>query len=126
VIDAKRGFYPVLYPAWLLVCAISFYALRSAPDPARPSELFTPTTAREEALGHLREFDPTRFDDYKVVDAGVYRDPASGERSWIVLCDTVPRSALKRAVVVDLDARSGKVLRTRRPAGVPVEDFRIP
>ena len=36
-------------------------------------------------------------------------------RSWIVLCDAVPHTALKQAVVVELDARDGKLLMIRKP-----------
>ena len=34
---------------------------------------------------------------------------------WIVLCDAVPHTALQRAVVVELDATSGKLLQIRPP-----------
>ena len=36
-------------------------------------------------------------------------------RRWIVLCDAVPHTALQRAVVVELDARDGKLLLIRKP-----------
>lgn len=36
-------------------------------------------------------------------------------RRWVVLCDAVPHSALKRAVVVELDASDGKLLNVRKP-----------
>ena len=36
-------------------------------------------------------------------------------RSWIVLCDAVPHTALQRAVVVELDAANGKLLKVRAP-----------
>lgn len=36
-------------------------------------------------------------------------------RRWIVLCDAVPHTALKRAIVVELDAGDGKLLKIRKP-----------
>jgi hypothetical protein len=86
----------------------------------------TPEIAKTNALSHLRSFDPARFETYHVIDAGVYRDPELDEKVWVVICDTTPRSSLVRAVVVDLDATSGEVIRTRRPAGIEVEEFPIP
>jgi len=124
--EARGRLYPLLYPAWALVCAMAFVALTGAADPSRPSGRVSPEDAKASALGHLREFDRERFVSYHVIDAGVYRDVQRDEKIWVVLCDTTPRSALARAVVVDLDADSGRVVRTRRPAGVPLEEFPIP
>lgn len=86
----------------------------------------TPAEARLAALEHLREFDPVRFADYHVIDAAVYRDLELDQRVWVVICDSTPRSALARAVVVDLDAATGNVMRSRRPSATPVEEFPIP
>ena len=36
-------------------------------------------------------------------------------KRWIVLCDAVPHTALNQAVVVELDARDGKLLTIRKP-----------
>ena len=36
-------------------------------------------------------------------------------RRWIVLCDAVPHTSFKRAVVVELDASDGKLLTIRKP-----------
>lgn len=124
--EARSRLYPLFYPAWALVCALLFVALRDAPDPARPTGRVSPLEAKAAALAHLRAFDAERFAAYHVVDAGVYSDPKRREKVWVVLCDATPRSALSRAVIVDLDAGTGRVVRTRRPAGVPIEEIAIP
>ncbi len=36
-------------------------------------------------------------------------------RRWVVLCDAVPHTALKRAIVVELDAGDGTLLLIRKP-----------
>ena len=124
--EPRSRFYISLYPAWVLVCAVLFLMVRDAPDPSRPSGRMTPEKARLTALSHLRAFDAARFGEYHVIDAAVYRDLELDERVWVVICDSTPRSALRRAVVVDLDANDGVVIRTRRPASTPIEEFPIP
>ena len=124
--DARRRFYPALYPAWIVVCALLFLVLRDAPDPSRPSGRMTPAQARVTALEYLAKYDAARFGTYHVIDAAVYRDVQRDERVWVVICDSTPRSALKRAVIVDLEADTGEVVRTRRPAATPIEEFPIP
>lgn len=86
----------------------------------------TPDDAKLAALSHLRSFDSDRFDSYHVIDAAVYRDVKRDAKVWVVICDSTPRSALARAVVVDIDAASGEVIRSRRPSEAEIEEFPIP
>ena len=52
-----------------------------------------------------------QFRGYDAVHVALSDD----HRRWIVLCDAVPHTALQNAVVVELDARSGRLLTTRKP-----------
>lgn len=114
------------YPLWAIVSAGLFVALLGAEDRARPAGRVTPAEAKAVALAHLRSLDGARFGAYHVIDANVYRDVSRNESVWIVICDSTPRSALSKAVVVDLDAATGEVVRTRRPAGARLEELPIP
>jgi hypothetical protein len=125
VIKVRRQFYPVLYPLWALLCAAMFGALLGEEDRARPAGRLTPAEAKTIALAHLRSIDEERFGNYHVIDANAYRDVSRGERVWIVICDSTPRSALAKAVVVDLDTATGSVVRTRRPVSPRLEEFPI-
>ena len=52
-----------------------------------------------------------QYRGYEAVHVALHDD----RRRWIVLCDAVPHTALKRAIVVELDARDGKLLTIRKP-----------
>lgn len=103
----KRGW--LLYPMWMVVCAVLFLALRGAEDPSRRRDRILSNQAGVRALQVLQEKAPDRFNKYEVVHV------AWADSRWIVLCDAVPRTALREAVVVELDGRSGKLLTIRRP-----------
>jgi len=51
---------------------------------------------------------------YRAYEAG-HVALSDDHHRWIVLCDAVPHTALQRAVVVELDAGNGKLLKVRPP-----------
>ena len=101
--------YWLLYPAWIAFCAVLFLALRGAQDPSRPRGRVLSDDAAAIAVRVLRAQPPYR--GYEAVHVALNDD----RRRWIVLCDAVPHTALQRAVVVELDARDGKLLVIRKP-----------
>jgi hypothetical protein len=101
--------YWLLYPAWIAICVVLFLALRGAGDPSRPKGKVLSNDAAAIAVGIVRR--QPRFRGYEAVHVA-----ANDDRSrWIVLCDAVPHTALQRAIVVELDARDGKLLGIRKP-----------
>jgi hypothetical protein len=73
------------------------------------------TEAGQHALAALRRSDPARFGTYEVVHVTWAREDEIGSKSrWIVLCDAPQRSALERAIVVEIDPATGEPLRLRR------------
>jgi hypothetical protein len=106
------------FAAWTLLCAAAFVALGDAEDSSRPVGRISPYQAEIAALEHLRSLDASAFAKFETVDAAIYRDRSSGKRIWLVLCDDETPSELARAVVVEIDATSAQVLRTRRPGGL--------
>ncbi len=96
----------------------------SADDPPGPEGRITPAATEAADLSRLREFDPERFAAYHVIDAGLHRDTNRARRVRGVSCDAMPRSGLTRAVEVVSD--DGRIILTRRPAGVSLEEFPIP
>ena len=110
-----RPFLP-LYVGWICVCAILFVLLRGAEDPSRRRGRILSTEAGQRALASLRARDPQRFANYEVVHVAAARAGEGGEGGrWVVLVDRVPHTALREALVVELDEGSGKVLLVRRP-----------
>jgi hypothetical protein len=101
--------YWFLYPAWIVLCVVLFLALRRADDPSRPRGRVLSNDAAAIAVQVLRTDGPYR--GYEAVHVALSDD----HRRWLVLCDAVPHSALERAVVVELDARDGKLLTIRKP-----------
>ena len=97
--------YWLLYPAWIFVCAVLFIALRGAEDPSRPRGR---VLSNDAAAIAVRVLDQRR---YEAVHVALSDD----RKRWIVLCDAVPHTALQRAIVVELDAASGKLLKVRAP-----------
>ena len=98
-----------LYLAWIVICAIAFFALRHADVPSRKRDSILSNQAGRMALDHLRRHDRQKFGDYEFVHVA-----RSGDR-WIVLCDRVPHTALAEAIVVELRSADGALLRIRRP-----------
>lgn len=104
--------------AWTALCATAFVALGGAEDPSRPRGRISPYQAEIAAREHLLSVDASAYARFETVDAAIYRDPATGRRVWLVLCDDEVPTRLARAVVVEIDAESGSVIRIRRPGGV--------
>ena len=100
--------YWLLYPAWIAVCAVLFLALRGADDPSRPRGRVLSNDAAAIAVRVL----PRQYRGYEAVHVALSDD----HKRWVVLCDAVPHSTLQRAVVVELDARDGRLLTIRKPA----------
>jgi hypothetical protein len=101
--------YFLLYPAWILACVVLFLALRGAEDPSRPRGRVLSNDAGAIAVRIVRTL--PQYRGYEAVHVALSDD----HRSWIVLCDAVPHTALARAVVVELDAANGKLLKIRSP-----------
>ena len=114
----------ILYPAWILVCAGLFFALRGAHDPSRPDDRLPGDDAGARALQTLQRMDAHRFASYEVAHVAYSPRGELGDRArWVVLCES-ESSGLSGGVVVELDAYTGKLLRIRPPAigGGPVLD----
>jgi hypothetical protein len=108
----RRGYW-LLYPAWILICAALFFAMRNREDPSRRPGRVLSNDAAVRAVFYLHRLDPARFRSYEAVHVAV-----EGNR-WIVLCDRVPHTGLREAVVVELDATFGQLLTIRKPDNVP-------
>jgi hypothetical protein len=105
-----------LYATWTLLCALGFFALRGAEDPSRRSGRILSDDAAAIAVSALRKSDPARFARYEAVHvAYAGRGEGGPVARWIVLCDRVPHTALEEAVVVELEAKEGRVLGVRKP-----------
>ncbi len=115
MIARPRRFWP-LYLVWIAVCAILFLLLRGAEDPSRRSGRIRPADAGVRALAALRDRDPGRFSSYEVIHVAFARaGEGAAERRWVVLCHRVPRSTIDDAIVVELRAEDGALLRIRKP-----------
>src|SRR5436190_7669425 len=111
-----RRRYWVLYPLWIAICAGLFIALQHRPDPSRPSGRILSNDAGVRALAILQKSDATRYSGYEAVHlAYAGRGEGGAVARWVVLCDRVPHTALRDAVVVELDARDGALLTIRKP-----------
>lgn len=105
-----------LYATWTLLCALGFFALRGAEDPSRRGGRILSDDAGSIAVSVLRRTDAARFQAYEAVHvAYAARGEGGAEARWIVLCDRVPHTALEQAVVVEVEAKSGRLLRVRKP-----------
>ena len=103
-----------LYLGWIAVCAILFVALRHAEDPARPKGRILSIDAGSRALAIARA---RGLRDYEVVHVARAKKGEGGEVDrWVVLLDQVPHTSLKHAIVIELDAATGTLLRIRAPA----------
>jgi hypothetical protein len=103
MITAMRRRYWLLYPAWILVCALLFFAMRNREDPSRRPGRILSNDAAVRALTILHR------PGYEAVHI------ASENNRWIVLCDHVPHSGLSDAVVVELDSTDGHLVTIRQP-----------
>jgi hypothetical protein len=106
------------FTAWTALCAAAFVALGHAEDASRPEGRISPYQAEIVALDYLEALDAAAYAHFETVDSAIYRDRQRHRTAWLVLCDDVQPSQLKRAVVVEVDAESGRVVTMRRPGGV--------
>jgi len=105
-----------LYVLWTVVCAALFFALSGRDDPSRPHGRILNNDAGARALAILRTASP-EYRGYEVVHvAYAPRGEGGTENRWVVLCDRVPHSALRNAVVVELRASDGSLLHIRKPS----------
>jgi hypothetical protein len=103
MITAMRRRYWLLYPAWILLCALLFFAMRNREDPSRRPGRILSNDAAVRALAILHR------PGYEAVHIA-----GEGNR-WVVLCDRVPHSGLEDAVVVELDSTDGHLVTIRQP-----------
>lgn len=102
-----------LYPTWILVCAILFFALGGLDDPSRPQGRILSIEAGQRAERIAKQYGLL---DYEVVHvAHARRKEGAAEDRWIVLLDRVPHTRLREAVVIELRTSDGVLLRIRRP-----------
>ncbi len=98
----------------------SWVRFREGRASARPEGRISPYLAEIVALDHLEALDAHAYARFETVDSAIYRDRDSGRRVWLVLCDDAQPSHLERAVVVEIDAETGTVVRLRPPGGVGI------
>jgi len=111
----RRRFW-LLYPLWILICVGLFFALRNSEDPSRRHDRILSDDAAVRAVAVLRKMDRARYGAYEAVHvAYAGRGEGGGGGRWVVLCDRVPHTGLRDAVVVELDARDGVLLAIRKP-----------
>ena len=108
-----RRRYWVLYPLWIAICAVLFIALQHRPDPSRPQGRILSNEAAVRAVDILRQRGEAGYEAVHVAYAG--RGEGGTVARWVVLCDRVPHTALRDAVVVELDAGNGALLTIRKP-----------
>ena len=102
-----------LYPAWIVLCVILFFALRGLEDPSRPKGRILSLEAGQRALSIARE---RGLRGYEVVHVARARaGEGAAEDRWIVLLDKVPHTRLREAVVVEVRVEDGTLLRIRKP-----------
>ena len=105
----------ILYIVWTAVCAALFFALAGRDDPSRPRGRILNNDAGARALAILAKTSP-EYRRYEVVHVAYARRGEGGaENRWVVLCDRVPHSGLRDAVVVELRAEDGALIAIRRP-----------
>jgi hypothetical protein len=112
VIRRPRRWWP-LYLGWLALCAILFVALSGAEDPSRPKGRILSIEAGSRALTIAKQRGLTGYEVVHVARARA--GEGAPEDRWVVLLDQVPHTRLQRAVVVELDVASGRLLRVRKP-----------
>lgn len=105
--------YAFLYPLWISAAITAAALLSGVPDASARPDRLSAAAAGERALAALAADDPALWARHEVVNAAYARRGELGpEGRWIILCDA-PRRDLDRAVVVEIDARSGRIVRIR-------------
>ncbi len=107
--------YAAIYAVWIVLCAAAFLALSRAEDPSRRSGRILNDEAGVIAQRLVRDRGP-EFRDFEVVHiAWASKGEVGPEARWVVLLDSKRHSGLSRAVVLELRAEDGALLRVRRP-----------
>jgi hypothetical protein len=107
--------FALLYVGWIALCALLFAAVHARPDPSRRSGRIFSDDAAVRAVALLSSRDP-KGPGYEAVHvAWAPRGEGGTADRWVVLCDRVPHTALREALVVELDGASGRPLVIRRP-----------
>ncbi len=111
----ERGRYALIYTGWIALCAILFAALSGAEDPSRRHDRILSNDAGVVAQRILQKNDHVYlgYDVVHVAYAG--KNEGGTEPRWVVLLDSEPHSALHKAVVVELRASDGRLIRIRKP-----------
>jgi hypothetical protein len=101
---------------WIAFCAALFFALRGLEDPSRPKGRILSLEAGRRAIAILHDRDRVRYRDFEAVHVARARAGEGGrEDRWVVLCDRVPHTGLREAVVVELGMDDGRLLALRPP-----------
>jgi hypothetical protein len=108
-----RHWWP-LYLGWIVLCAILFAALSGREDPSRPQGTILSNDAGQRALAIAAEQGLTGYSVVHVAKARKGEGEGGGEERWVVLLDRVPHTRLVHAVVVELRAEDGGLVRVRR------------
>ena len=110
----RRRFW-LLYPAWILICVALFFALRQLPDPARPSGRIDRDSASRLALQYLVQSN-ARYGSHTPEHIAFSPSGELGpEARWVVLCYRDEASGFHDAMVVEVRASDGALIRIRRP-----------
>jgi hypothetical protein len=88
------------------VCALLFIALRGVEDPSRRAGRILSNDAGDRAVAILRQHGYKGYESVHV---------AYADNKWIVLCDRVPHTAMREAVIVELRAVDGNLISIRKP-----------
>lgn len=100
----------------MAICTVLFVALRHSEDPSRRAGRILSSEAGDRAVQVLRQHDRVAYRDFEAVHVAYARAGEGGlENRWVVLCDRVPHTALRDALVVELRAEDGNFLRIRKP-----------
>jgi hypothetical protein len=102
----RRALFVAIYILWIAVSAALFIAFRGGEDPSRRAGRILSNDAGSRAVAVLRE---RGIRGYEAVHV------AYSDGRWIVLCDRVPHTALREALVVELRAADGSLLVIRKP-----------
>jgi hypothetical protein len=105
--------FAALYILWIAICVILFVALRGAEDPSRRAGRILSNDAGDRAVAILRARGIRGYEAVHVAYAS--RGEGGKEKRWVVLCDRVPHTALREALVVELRAADGALLTIRKP-----------
>ena len=111
----RKRRYPAIYAAWIALCTILFFGLSGAQDPSRRHGRILSNDAGRMAQ-QIAQKSHRSWRGYDVVHVA-YASRAEGqpEPRWIVLLDGEPHTALHKAIVVELRASDGALVRIRRP-----------